>query len=173
MQRATSGSGGIALAEDGLSTPTIELVKILSGCDRTYGIDHKRIVRPWPTTLYRATPASDFRGKLLDACEHRPQIVVTSSKAEAKRLERAAQMRGINAIAIHADSNEAGRFADFFENPNNWLRAHRPQLLILSPSAKTGISIEGGIAAEDAYFEQVWGYFPGLDLDCWTARPAG
>jgi hypothetical protein len=166
LRRAIADGGSIALAEAGIQQDVIHLVQLVSGCDRTYGIRYQRSAPPWPVTLYRATPVSDFRCGILAAAALRPQVVVTTSQAEARRLERAARRMGIERVErIDSTTNEAGRYREFFENPDLWLATHCPQLLIISPSGKTGLSIEGGVDAADAYFEQVWGYFPSLDLD--------
>ena len=68
-------------------------------------------------------------------------------------------------VRVDGDTNEGGIFDELFKKPNDWLRKYRPRLLILSPSAKTGLSIEGDVSAEDAYFKAVWGYFPALATD--------
>lgn len=165
-QRATAG-GAIALAEDGLGADAIELVASLSGANSTVGFRHKREADTWPVQLSRATPLSQWRGDLLAALQAGDRILyVTTSQAEGRRLERAALAAGISAMArIDSETNESGAYREFFESPESWLYREMPQLLILSPSAKTGLSIEGGISPAGAYFDSNWGYFPSLDTD--------
>jgi hypothetical protein len=165
-QRAAS-TGAIAIAEDGLGADTISLVASLSGATTTVGIRHKREADTWPVRVSRATPLSEWRGDLLAALETGDRILyVATSQAEGRRLERAALAAGISAMArIDSETNESGAYREFFESPESWLYRNMPQLLILSPSAKTGLSIEGGISPAGAYFDSVWGYFPSLDTD--------
>ena len=167
LQRAKA----IALAEAGLDQATISLVKTLSQFNKAVGIRHIKEAQPWPVTLYQATPLSSFRAALLEALGSTSLdggdnvLFVTSSQAEGRRLERAAIAAGIAVVRIDSETNEGGRYRDFFECPEAWLYQTQPQLLILSPSAKTGLSIEGGIGADGAYFGAVYGYFPSLDAD--------
>jgi hypothetical protein len=164
-QRA-SGGGAIAIAEDSLGADTIELVRTLSGSTSTVGIRHKREADTWPVRVSRATPLSEWRGDLLAALEAGDRILyVSTSQTEGRRLERAALEAGVSAARIDSETNESGAYREFFESPETWLYREMPQLLILSPSGKTGLSIEGGISRAGAYFDSVWGYFPSLDTD--------
>jgi hypothetical protein len=164
-QRA-AGGGAIAIAEDSLGADTIELVRSLSGSTTTVGIRHKREADTWPVRVSRATPLSEWRGDLLAALQAGDRILyVTTSQAEGRRLERAALAAGVSAARIDSETNESGAYREFFESPETWLYREMPQLLILSPSGKTGLSIEGGITRAGAYFDSVWGYFPSLDTD--------
>lgn len=166
MQRAADG-GAIAIAEDGLDRATIDLVQTLSGTTvPAIGLRHTRESTPWPVTLNQATPLSEWRGQLLEQLRAGERILyVATSQREGRRLERVAQNEGIVVHRIDSETNEGGAYRQFFETPEVWLYATLPQLVILSPSGKTGLSIEGGISAKGAYFDSVWGYFPSLDTD--------
>ena len=165
MQRAATG-GAIALAEDGLDQATIDLMKALSGAALVRGISHTKKLEPWETTIYRGTPLSAFRAELMQRLQAGDRILFpTTSQKEARRLEMAAQQLGVDAERIDSTTNEGGRYRKFFESPEPWLYERQPQLLILTTSGKTGLSIEGGISTEGAYFDSVWGYFPSLDTD--------
>ena len=165
LQRATAG-GAIVLAEDGLDRDTIDLVQVLSGAELVRGVTHTRAATPWPVYVDKATPLNGWRSRLLDALGDGQRILyVTTSQAEGRRLEYCAKELGIEVARIDSETNEGGRYRAFFESPEPWLYATLPQLVILSPSGKTGLSIEGGITAAGAYFDSVWGYFPSLDTD--------
>ena len=94
-------------------------------------------------------------------------MFVSSSQREGKRLERI--LRNLypdrRVVRIDSDTNEGGKFTGFFEQPDQWLQENQPDVLIISPSAKSGVSIEGDVSVEEAYFSAVWGYFPVLDTD--------
>lgn len=165
MQRAATG-GAIALAEAGIDQATIDLVKALSGAALVRGFRHTREAAPWRVQLHKATPISGWRAELAQTLEAGQRVLyVATSQKEGRRLERWAVEAGIAAHRIDSQTNESGRYRAFFEAPEQWLYTNLPQLLILSPSGKTGLSIEGGISAEGAYFDSVWGYFPSLDTD--------
>jgi hypothetical protein len=165
MQRADTG-GAIALAEDGIDQATIDLVKTLSGAAQTIGIRHTREATPWPVTLCKATPLSGWRAELTQALRNGDRILyVSTSQKEGRRLEAWGISAGIDVVRIDSETNEGGRYREFFEAPDPWLYKQLPQLVILSPSGKTGLSIEGGISAAGAFFDSVWGYFPSLDTD--------
>ena len=68
-------------------------------------------------------------------------------------------------LRIDSETNDSGTFTPFFNHPDHWLQQQQPDVLILSPSAKSGISIEGGAPIEAAYFDEVWAYFPALHTD--------
>jgi hypothetical protein len=183
-RRAVAGGGAIALAEDGLDQATIDLVRKLAGASRVIGIRHTKELQPWQVTLDNASDISWWRGQVLQALQAGRLLFVTSSQAEAKRLEWAVtkglsefpldedeeppagyDLAGLKVVRIDSETNEGGRYRQFFEAPESWLYQEMPDLLILSPSAKTGLSIEGGVSAEGAFFDGVWGFFPSLDTD--------
>lgn len=165
LQRAATG-GAIALAEDGLDQATIDLVKTLSGLTEDVGVSHRREQEPWDVTLYMGTPLSGFRKRLVASMDEGKKIFfVTTSQAEAQRVDWLLRQRGYDLDRVDSTTNEGGRFRDFFENPRPYLLQRQAQMLVLTTSGKTGLSIEGGISGKDAYFDEVWGYFPTLDTD--------
>ncbi|WP_338442819.1 DUF3854 domain-containing protein (plasmid) [Synechococcus elongatus IITB4] len=164
MQRATT-EGGLVLSEDGIDADTLQLAKSLSGCDHSIVIQHRKQSAPWQVEINRGA-VSAWRGRLIEAAKAgQPQLIVTTSQKEARRLEKIFTDAGLDVVRIDSQTNEGGRFRGFYANSTAWVHQRRPQVLILSPSAKTGLSMEGGIAAEDAYFKAVWAYFPALDTD--------
>lgn len=166
LSKRAAGNGAIVLSEAGLDRPTIELVSKLSGVSGEFGIRHSKNSTPWDVQLHNGTPLSAFRADLLKALNLGEKILfVSSSQVEGRRVEKAAAAAGVKVIRIDSQTNEGGRFREFFESPDQWLSQAQPQLLILSPSAKTGLSIEGGVSVENAYFNRVFGYFPALDTD--------
>ncbi|MGB3613661.1 MAG: hypothetical protein WBA10_07705, partial [Elainellaceae cyanobacterium] len=151
-------------SEASLTDRTINLVQRLTGCEDVRVFEHRRDSDPWDVTVYD-TP-SGHRARLLERVQQGDRLmVVTSSQREAHRLQRAIAKvaPGKKVIRIDSQTNEGGAFTGFFESPDPWLQENQPDVLIVSPSAKSGISIEGGIPIEDAYFDSVWGYFPSLD----------
>jgi hypothetical protein len=167
LSRRAIAGGAIALAEAGLDQATISLVQSLSGAPQVIGLRHSKESEPWDIEFTEASPLSGWRAEMLADLEHSGEnlLFVTTSQAEGRRLQRAAAQKGIEAIRIDSETNEGGKFREFFETPESWLYSVQPRLLILSPSAKTGLSIEGGISGEGAYFSRVYGYFPSLDTD--------
>ena len=164
--RHTIQTGAIVLSEDGLSDRAVKFIQSISGGETVRVFTHKKESTPWDVKLYRGQ-ASGFRSQLLQAVEAGPILFVTSSQREAKRVERAIgqQCPDRRVVRIDSETNEGGKFTGFFEQPDQWLQENRPDILIISPSAKSGVSIEGGVSVENAYFSAVWGYFPCLGTD--------
>lgn len=165
MQRAAS-NGAIVLAEDGLKEDTVSLVQTLAGTTERQVIHHeKTLTIPWPVEIGGGAPHG-YRKELTTALEEGKNVFfVTTSQAEGVRLEEWAKDRHVDYERVDSETNEAGRYRTLFEKPDEWLEERKPQLLILTPTGGTGLSMQGGVSVEDAYFDEVWGYFPALDTD--------
>jgi hypothetical protein len=163
-------TGAIALSEDGLPDRAVNFIKAISGSTKERVFKHHKQSTPWDCTVYSGSinQASGFRARLLEAVKQGQRLLfVTSSQREAKRVERAIARvaPNVKTIRIDSETNQQGQFRNFFQSPDPWLEAHQPDVLILSPSAKSGVSIQGGVSVEEAYFDAVWGYFPTLATD--------
>ena len=171
LERLTAASrhaietGAIVLSEDGIPDRAVNFMRSISGGTSVRVITHKKS-NPWDVTLYRGQ-ASGYRINFLEQAKTQKLLYVTSSQREAQRIEQALSRRSPNLKVVRIDSktNQGGQFTSFFEQPDSWLQNNEPDILILSPSAKSGVSIEGGVSVENAYFSAVWGYFPALTTD--------
>jgi ribosomal protein L11 methylase PrmA len=161
---AIESGGAVVLSEDGIPDRAVKFWQSVSGAESVRCIRHRKQGVPWDCTVYGGS-VTLFRARLLSATKQQRILFVTSSQREAKRLHRILEGTGCKVTRIDSETNQQGAFNDFFKAPTEWLQTHRPDVLILSPSAKSGVSIEGGVTAEDAYFDQVWGYFPSLATD--------
>ncbi|MBD2261118.1 plasmid replication protein, CyRepA1 family [Pseudanabaena sp. FACHB-2040] len=160
-------TGAIVLSEAGIPDRAVKFVQALSGAQQVRVFRHRKQGIPWECTLFSGQ-ASGFRAQVLASIARGELILfVTSSQREGRRLQAAISKEHAHKKVVRVDSetNEQGAFNSFFEAPDEWLQVHRPDVLILSPSAKSGVSIQGGILTEDAYFSQVWAYFPTLGTD--------
>jgi hypothetical protein len=165
--RHAIATGAIVLSEDGLPDRAVNFTKAVSGAATVRLFTHRKEATPWDCTVYRGQ-ASGYRAAFLQAVQARKRLVyVTSSQREAKRMHRAIGKvaPGVKVTRIDSETNQQGQFTEFFEQPDLWIQANQPDILILSPSAKSGVSIEGGVNVADAYFSAVWGYFPALGTD--------
>lgn len=163
-------TGAIVLSEAGIPDRAVNFIKEIAGCEKVRVFRHRKQSKPWDCTVFRGqmNQASGFRARLLEAVSKgRRLLIVTSSQREAKRMERAIARKipTVKVIRIDSETNQQGQFRGFYESPDTWLQTHQPDVLILSPSAKSGVSIQGGVPVEDAYFDSVWGYFPTLATD--------
>jgi len=164
-KHAIASGGAIVLSEDGIPDRAVRYWQALSGTLAVRCFRHRKVGLPWDCQVFSGK-ASGFRQRLLHRIEqgHR-LLLVTSSQREAKRVDRILQSQGLRSTRIDSETNEGGAFNLFFKDPDHWLQVHQPDVLILSPSAKSGVSIEGRVAVEDAYFDEVWAYFPALSTD--------
>jgi hypothetical protein len=160
-------ASAIVLSEDGITNRTMDHTKALSSATTVRVFSHQKQGIPWDCLRYRGQ-SSGFRAKCLQAVGNgQPLLFLTSSQQEGKRLERAIAKRypDKKVVRIDSETNQGGQFTAFFEQPDTWLETQQPDVLILSPSAKSGISIQGGVAVESTSFRQVWAYFPTLTTD--------
>jgi hypothetical protein len=160
-------TGAIALSEDGLPDRAVDFMKSISASNEVRAFRHQKQGIPWNCKVF-AGQASGYRARFLQAVQHGQRLLfVTTSQDEAERLERALlkQHPDKKVVRIDSTTNEQGQFTGFFEQPNPWLQSNQPDVLILSPSAKSGVSIEGNFSIQDAYFNSVWGYFSALATD--------
>jgi len=166
LQKAIE-NGAIIVSEAGLPDRAVNLIKTLSGGEIVRVFTHEKEVEPWQVTAYKGQ-ASGFHARFLEAmADGGKRVFVTSSQREAARIERALKKRYPSKKVVRVDSqtNRNGDLNELFQDPNNWLKTEQPDVLILSPSARSGVSIEGAIAKMDAYFCEVWGYFANLGTD--------
>jgi hypothetical protein len=166
--RCAIDGGAIVLSEDGIPDRAVKFIQTLSGAKTVRVFTHRKILEPWDTTLYHDNNPSGFRGQFISGAKlGQRRIYVTASQREAEKMDRAIQLQApdLKVVRIDSKTNQEGRFTAFFENPDQWLQDNQPDVLILSPSAKSGVSIEGGVAVENAYFSEVWGCFPALGTD--------
>jgi hypothetical protein len=160
-------SGAIVLSEDCLPDRAVKLMQSVSGCDQVRVFKHTKQGAKWDCSVFSGQ-ASGFRVRTLQAVQRGDRILyVTSSQREARRLERALSKVAPDrkVVRIDSETNQQGAFNAFFEEPAAWLHTNQPDVLILSPSAKSGVSIEGNVPVENAYFSAVYGYFPSLATD--------
>jgi len=160
-------TGAIVMSEDGLPDRAVNFVKSVSGCESVRVVTHKKQGVPWDCKVFSGQ-ASGYRARFLQAVSQGKKLLyVTTSQSEAVRLERVLRRRhpGKKVVRIDSETNQQGQFTEFFEQPDQWLQDNQPDILILSPSAKSGVSIEGGVSVENAYFDSVWGYFSALATD--------
>ncbi|MEL6384512.1 MAG: hypothetical protein AAFQ89_19060, partial [Cyanobacteria bacterium J06626_18] len=163
-KHAIASGGSIILSEDGIPDRAVRFWQSLSGTLAVRCFRHRKQGIPWECQVYSGK-ASGFRKRLLDAISDGQRILfVTASQREAKRLDRILE-KEYTVTRIDSETNEGGAFNLFFKDPDQWLRINQPDVLILSPSAKSGVSIEGKVATEAAYFDAVWAYFPALSTD--------
>jgi Domain of unknown function (DUF3854) len=165
--RHAVATGAIVLSEDGLPDRAVNFMKSVSGAATVLSFTHRKESAPWDCTVYRGQ-ASGYRAAFLqDVRSGKRLVYVASSQRETKRMERVIGKvaPGVKVTRIDSETNQQGQFTEFFEQPDQWIQDNQPDVLILSPSAKSGVSIEGGVDAADAYFHAVWGYFPALGTD--------
>jgi len=160
-------NGAIVLSEANLPDRAIKLVMDVSGAAKVRVFTHKKVGVPWPTEVFKGQ-TSGYRSMFLDAVESGKRLIfVTTSQKETERIEFILNDRhpDLKVFRVDSETNREGHFGDLFRRPNEWLQAEQPDVLLLSPSAKSGVDIEGNVSAADAYFDEVWGYFPSLATD--------
>lgn len=158
---AAGRQGSILAMEANLTNRTIDYLKGASRCSRVQLITHKRESMRWDVQLMSDRRPEGFRGMLLDELESKKILLVSTSQREGRRMERAARLQypDKKIVRIDGQTNRKGVFSRFFGAPDPWIEAEQPDLLILSPSAKSGVSIT------IAHFDRVYGFLNCLGTD--------
>ncbi|MEM0332724.1 MAG: DUF3854 domain-containing protein [Archaeoglobaceae archaeon] len=91
--------------------------------------------------------------------EKRKTLFLTTSKRACEFLEVVFKEEYPHKKIIRLDSDTVEEYGEFLENPNEWLKEERPDILICSPVIQSGVSIDY------QYFQGVWAYFPCFDSD--------
>jgi len=160
-------NGAIVLSEANLPDRAIKLVMDVSGATNVRVFTHEKIGVPWSVEVFKGQ-VSGYRAMFLKAVESGKKLIfLTTSQKEAERIEFILSDRhpDLKVFRVDSETNREGHFDDLFRKPNEWLQTEQPDVLLLSPSAKSGVDIEGNVTAADAYFDEVWGYFPSLATD--------
>lgn len=124
------------------------LLELARPRERVRSLEHYYPVGQGRTMRLHAT-RDDLHGELYRCTV--PALAVTNSKAEAKALGAALEARGrrVRVLTGERDADSAAFMRDLERNA----RAERLEVLVCSPTVRTGISLTGG------YFGAVFGLF--------------
>ncbi len=162
IAKMTAVTGAIILAEAKIFPHTLEFVKAISGCTNVIRIDHHRNDNRGTVQVRKVIGCQELYAGALKSLERGEKLLWVSTSQRNTRLVAEALVAGGYRVArIDSETNRGGEFDVFFADPDQWLEENggSVDVLILSPSCKTGLSIEW------PGFDRVYGYFPGLDPD--------
>ncbi len=151
-------NGAIVLSEANVNRRTLKQIQELSGCDKVRYFKHEADRQPWHCDIATGD-SSGFVAELLSPIGEGKRIMLTvSSQTMGEKIERyiSEVFKGEKQVLrIDSETNQNGAFNAFWINPNNYLSSllQLPDVLILSPSAKSGVSITV------PGFDEVWGLF--------------
>jgi len=157
--------GAVLAAEAVIYQRSVEYLKVLCGTAKVRLFSHQRSeFDSWDVELFEGS-SSGFVGKLFLALEEGKKIMLmVSSQIMAEKLHRHFErvLPSIKIIRLDSKTNDRGAFKEFYDDPDTELQRQKPDLLICSPSVKSGVSIE-------RYpFDEVWGIFTSLHPDLWA-----
>ncbi|MBD1825067.1 hypothetical protein H6F51_21605 [Cyanobacteria bacterium FACHB-DQ100] len=157
-----SQNGAIVAAEAEVYDRSINFLKAVSGIEETQYFKHWRNSAPWNIRIGSGN-LSGFLPSLGDPLGAngepiRKFLYVTSSQKNARIVKRIYRLRYPNKRIerIDSETNREGAFDSFFDDPTAYLQEADLDILILSPSARTGVSIE---------WEGFYAYLPELFLN--------
>lgn len=156
-------SAAIVVAEAAVYPASIELLETLSG-KKSQEIRHDREVERGKVSISSKGKLSGLLSEAIGALKIGKRFIwVTDSLRNTRQVERLLlkQCPGKTIIRIDSETNREGAFDNFFNSPDSALDLLNPDVLILSPSAKTGVSITW------PGFDRVYGFFTHLDPDSW------
>jgi Domain of unknown function (DUF3854) len=169
LETQLKGNGAVLLAQANLSAVTLGVVAAIAelplDSDRVIRYRFKKNANNWQIYSHIDKPA--FYEALYDQAAKGKLFVVADSQKDCEALDRILYDRYPDKKIIRLDgaTNEGELFREFFEAPDLWLLKEQPDIVICSPSVKSGLSIQGGVPAEDAYFSAVFGLFSHLDTE--------
>jgi Domain of unknown function (DUF3854) len=158
-------SGSIVLSEVTVYARTIEYMQAIAQTDQVQLFDHTPTgLSPWDIEL-RTGSTSGFFKEAIEALKQGKRLIFgVASQVQGEKLERliAKHCPDKKVVRLDSKTNDGGTFADFWRDPNAWLRFNGiPDLLIYSPSGKSGVSIT------EPGFDEVWGHFTAHHPDQW------
>jgi hypothetical protein len=163
------GNGAVLLAQANLSAVTLGVVAAIAelplDSDRVVRYSFKKKTNNWQVFSHADKPA--FYEALYDQATKGKLFIVSDSQKDCEALDRILYARYPDRKIIRLDgaTNEGELFREFFEAPDLWLLKEQPDIVICSPSVKSGLSIQGGVSVESAYFSAVFGLFSHLDTE--------
>jgi hypothetical protein len=144
------------ISESNLDQPTLDLVQRVTG-KRLFVVRHHGSAAPWQVHLSVGGSPSGMFGQMVASLEQGQNIWLTATSLdELAAWEIWAQEHDIKSLLITGETNDSGRFSDFFKDPDTYLEQNQTQLLLTNQSVQTGLSVER------YRFDAVYGYGPGF-----------
>ncbi|MGF1519872.1 MAG: hypothetical protein ACFCVB_19000 [Nodosilinea sp.] len=147
------------ISESNLDQPTLDLVERVSG-KRLMVVRHHGSAAPWQVHLSVGGSPTGMFAQMVEGLEQGENIWLTGTSVdELTAWQIWAQEKGIKTELITGETNDSGRFSDFFEAPDDYLEQNQIQLLLTNQSVQTGLSVER------YRFDAVYGYGPGFAVE--------
>ena len=147
------------ISESNLDQPTFDFVERISG-KRLMMVRHHGSAAPWPVHLSVGGSPSGMFAQMVSSLEQGQNIWLTGTSVdELTAWQIWAQEKGIKTELITGETNDSGRFRDFFEAPDDYLEQNQIQFLLTNQSVQTGLSVER------YRFDAVYGYGPGFAVE--------
>ena len=160
----------IILSQNIVTPGCLEFIKETSGITKVQWFKHEGNANPYHVTLLdgvnkRGLPVdspSGYWARFIDFCASKKVMLMTASQSKGEAIELVYKQHYPDKKVVRLDSktNESGEFDLLQRDSTAWFEQNGvPDLLIISPSAKSGVSI--------TYpgFDAVWGYFYNLGTD--------
>lgn len=149
----------VIIADADLDDKAIAYIQQLRGdSGRPFLIRNDYKAPGYPVRFIEASDASAITGEILRDLQAGDRIyIATDSRRGSKRLARLIEelKHQIPNLLINSETSGGSIEQAFMESPDQYLTEQPQQAVIASPSAGTGISVEGG------HFDKVYGLFYG------------
>jgi Domain of unknown function (DUF3854) len=160
-------NGAVVVAEAEVYPHSVKLIQQVSGIEAVKYYRHDRRCDRGRVEITSTINGGALVSQALTALGRGEKIMwCTSSQKNARRLEYILQKHGYVTMRIDSETNRGdgdglpSPFVGFFDSPDQFLAAEGcPDALIVSPTCKTGLSIE------QPWFDRVFGYFPNCGPD--------
>jgi Domain of unknown function (DUF3854) len=166
LRQVVRRGGSIVLSEVTVYNRTIEYIQTIAQTDQVQLFDHAPTgLSPWEIEMKTGSTSGFFREAVVALEQGKRLIFGVAAQAQGEKLEKIVTKHcpGKKIVRLDSKTNDGGVFADFWRDPNSWLRSNGiPDLLIYSPSGKSGVSIT------EPGFDEVWGHFSAQHPDQWN-----
>ena len=159
LRAVIAGGGYIVLAEANLTQVVVDAIAEISGgkveaIENTYQPHAGRKVIDYSALNAKGKHADQLLAKacfshILHLADDGPVFVAADSQGFAERVEAGLLAIGLKVLRIDGTTIERPETRAFMQNPDGYIAEHRPDVVIVTTTAESGVSIS------DGYFENV------------------
>lgn len=153
--------GKIIVAEAGIPDHTIALLMAITGAKREdlHIYRHRRTPQPWRLCRLTTKGLSGMLEEILQKAKEGQKLWLCNTSKEMgeyqEELLRAELGEDARIIRIDSETNQNGEFDAFFRNPYEAIASLQPDVLITSPSVRSGSSYKPP-EGQKGYFDHIY-----------------
>ncbi|MTJ10739.1 plasmid replication protein, CyRepA1 family [Anabaena sp. UHCC 0204] len=167
IEMAVKDADRVFLLDGNLTSAAVEFIHSFAPEKQLYTIENTKKIKPHNIIFVdggEVTEEGEFKLKptkkshLIQHLSEKDVVpfIATDSKTHAHNLQDYLIKAGKCGITISADTVQESYAREFLENPDLYIRKHKPQFVIITPSCESGVSIT------EKYFTAKYSFFCGV-----------